>query len=98
VSLGLFPNDTAQVVTTASAVLMDTRNGYLYGYFETTERGIQLTNGWMTEQAVSDARKRTETRAFAKLVTGLQSTWEDVVKNFGSPTKVSAAQLKTSEK
>jgi hypothetical protein len=87
VTLGLSPNMTAQVVTTASAVLLDTRNGYLYGYSEASEHGIQLTNGWMTHQAVNDARKRTEGKAFAKLVDGLQGTWGDVVKRYAA-TKV----------
>ena len=55
VTLGLSPNMTAQIVTTASAVLMDTRNGYVYGFAEATEKGMQLTNGWMTQEAVGDA-------------------------------------------
>jgi hypothetical protein len=92
VTLGLSPNDTARVITTASAMLMDTRNGYLYGYAEATERGTQLTNGWMTGQAVNDVRKRTESKAFAKLVESLGGTWGNVVKNFGSAPKVEAAK------
>ena len=47
VTLGLSPNQTAQIVTTATAVLMDTRNGYIYGYSEATEHGFQLTNAWL---------------------------------------------------
>jgi hypothetical protein len=86
ITLGLSPNMTAQVVTTASAVLLDTRNGYLYGYCEATEHGSQLTNGWMTQAAVNDARKRTESRAFAKLVDGLQGTWKGVLNNAASPS------------
>ncbi len=87
VTLGLSPNMTAQIVTTESAVLMDTRNGYVYGYAEATEHGIQLTNGWMTEQAVNDSRKRTEAKAFKKLVDNLQQTWGGVVKELtAAPT------------
>lgn len=86
ISLGLFPNDTAQVVTTVSAVLMDTRNGYIYGYSEATEHGAQLTNGWMTEQAVADACKRTETAAFTKLTGSLATTWGEVVKTYSGPS------------
>ncbi|MDB5305152.1 MAG: putative lipoprotein [Phycisphaerales bacterium] len=82
VTLGLSPNQTAQVVTTASAVLMDTRNGYLYGYAEATEKGMQLSNSWTTEAAVDDARHRTESRAFGKLIVQLADTWPQVVKNF----------------
>lgn len=81
VTLGLSPNMTADVVTTASAVLLDTRNGYLYAYSEATEHGAQLTNGWMTDAAVQDARRRTESKAFSKLVDSLSGKWTDVVKN-----------------
>jgi len=90
ITLGLSPNMSAQVVTTASAVLMDTRNGYLYGYSEATEHGAQPANGWTSEAAVDAAVKRTETKAFGKLVDGLQETWGDVIKNFGGGAKVSA--------
>jgi hypothetical protein len=90
VTLGLSPNMSAQVVTTASAVLMDTRNGYLYGYSEATEHGVQPANGWTSEAAVDEVVKRTETKAFGKLIGGLLGTWGDVIKNFGSGPKVSA--------
>jgi len=92
-TLGLSPNMTAQVVSTASAVLMDTRNGYLYGYSEATEKGVQLTNGWMTEQAGDDARKRTETKVFAKLVDGLEGTWKGVVTTYAPTTKPATADV-----
>jgi hypothetical protein len=87
VTLGLSPDMTAQIVTTASAVLMDTRNGYVYGFAEATEHGIQLTNGWMTQEAVGDARKRTEAKAFESLVKNLKVTWIGVVKNLSAPVK-----------
>ena len=92
VTLGLSPNMSAQVVSTASAVLMDTRNGYLYGYSEATDHGVQLTNGWMTESAVEDAIKRTESRAFGKLTVDLQNTWGGVVKNFAVAPKMADVQ------
>ena len=91
VTLGLSPNQTAQVVSTASAVLIDTRNGYLYGYSESTEKGFQFTNAWTSESAVDDARKRTEARAFEKLAAGLDGTWAGIIKNYAHAEKVTAA-------
>jgi hypothetical protein len=85
VTLGLSPNQQAQVVCTASAVLMDTRNGYIYGVAEATDRGTQLTSAWTSSSAVDDARKRTETGAFEKLVGELERTWAGVVRNSASP-------------
>jgi hypothetical protein len=44
VSLGLSPNKQANVICTASALLMDTRNGYLYGEVSTdTKSGGDVT-------------------------------------------------------
>ena len=79
ITLGLSPNQQAQVVCTASAVLMDTRNGYIYGVAEATDRGTQLASAWTSESAVDDARRRTEAAAFVKLVGELERTWAAVV-------------------
>jgi hypothetical protein len=82
VTLGLSPNQHAKVVCTASALLMDTRNGYLYGVAEATDRGGQLASAWTSKSAVDDARRRTESKAFAKLVTELEKTWSGVVATY----------------
>jgi len=78
-TLGLFPRK-ARVVTTASAVLMDTRNGYIYGVAEATDRDDSLTTGWTSDHAVDATRRDTETRAFEKLVGELEKTWTMVLK------------------
>src|SRR5207248_2072656 len=46
VTLGISPNQKATIVSTASAVLMDTRNGYVYGVSEATARGSKLMGAW----------------------------------------------------
>jgi hypothetical protein len=92
-TLGLSPNQTAQVVSTASAVLMDTRNGYLYGFSESTEKGFQLTSAWTTQSAIEDARKRTESKAFEKLSQGMEGTWSTVIRNFAQGQKVSETDI-----
>jgi len=87
VTLGLSPNQQARVVTTASAVLMDTRNGYIYGVAEASEQGSQLASAWTSTSAVDDARRRTESQAFGKLVGELEKTWGRVVQAYGSGAK-----------
>lgn len=84
VTLGLSPNQQARLLCTASAVLMDTRNGYIYGVSEATERQSQLTNAWTSTTAVDEARRRTESAAFEKLVGQMEQTWTGVVKSIGS--------------
>jgi hypothetical protein len=91
VSLGLSPNQQARVVTTASAVLMDTRNGYVYGMAEATERNERLANGWTSEDAIDAARLKTESRAFEKLVGNLETTWKTVVARYAPPIGAPAA-------
>jgi hypothetical protein len=84
VTLGLSPNQQAKVVCTASALLMDTRNGYLYGLAEATDRQDQLASAWTSGAAVDQARRRTETKAFSKLVAELEKTWAGVVQTYAS--------------
>jgi hypothetical protein len=88
ITLGLSPNQVAHVSSTASAVLIDTRNGYVYGIAEATETQNQLASGWTSEAAVDQTRRRVESKAFGKLADNLQLTWTDVVSNL---THVEAA-------
>jgi hypothetical protein len=84
VTLGLSPNQQAKVVCTASALLMDTRNGYLYGIAEATDRQDQLASAWTSSAAVDQTRRRTESKAFSKLVSELEKTWAGVVQTYAS--------------
>lgn len=85
ITLGLSPNQQARVVCTASAVLMDTRNGYVYGIAEATARQNQLADAWTSDNAVDETRCRTESEAFVKLVDELQKTWTGVVRTMQTP-------------
>lgn len=93
VTLGVAPDRHISVVTTASAVIVDTRNGYLYGTAEATEKRNGLTNVWFSEAAIDGSRRDTETAAFEKLVGELETTWTGVVKQYaGAATTQPAAQ------
>jgi hypothetical protein len=83
VTLGLSPNKKAYVTTTSSAILLDTRSGYVYGGAEATAKSSQLANGWTSEDAVDDTRLRTEKESFEKMVADLEKTWPNVVKQYG---------------
>jgi hypothetical protein len=85
VTLGLSPNQQARVTTTASAVLMDTRNGYVYGLAEATDSYNRLASAWTNDDAVDAARIKTETAAFDKLVDELEKTWAGVVARYAKP-------------
>jgi hypothetical protein len=84
ITLGLSPNQVAHVLCTASAVLIDTRNGYVYGIAEATDQQNQLASGWTSDAAVDQTRKRVESKAFERLVTNLEATWKQIVANRAS--------------
>ena len=82
ISLGLSPNKQVRLTTTASAVLLDTRNGYIYGVAEATEHKDRLTNSWQDDVAVDETRRATESAAFEKLVGELETTWKGVAATY----------------
>ena len=85
-TLGLFPGKVARVVTTASAVLADTRNGYVYSVVEGTEKTNQVANAWTNRQAVEDARRRTESKAFDSMLGEFEKAWPQVVAQYANRT------------
>lgn len=82
VTLGIFPNDLARVWTIASAVLLDTRTGYVYALAEASDEQQQIANAWTNEDAIDQARRRAERKAFAKLIDELAAAWEGVVETY----------------
>jgi len=83
ITLGLAPTQATQVTTTASAVLFDTRNGYVYGLAEATASRKGLATAWNTKDAIDADRLKTEAEAFDKLVGNLETMWKGVVKEVG---------------
>lgn len=82
VTLGLSPNQQARIRTTASAMLMDTRNGYIYGVAEASEKDSRLTSGWTSTDAVDESRRIAEGKAFDKLVDEIAVMWTGVVQQY----------------
>jgi hypothetical protein len=82
ITLGLFPNEEARVTSTASAALLDTRNGYVYALAEASAKTEQLANAWTSREAADEARVRAEKEAFSKLVGELERAWGGVVANY----------------
>lgn len=79
ITLGLFPSKEARVTCTASAALIDTRNGYVYALAEASAEEDQLANFWTSEEAVDQSRRRAERNAFKALLDELAATWINVV-------------------
>jgi hypothetical protein len=79
ITLGLSPTRHINVSTTVSALLLDTRTGYIYTTYEATERESMLTTSWGSTDAADAARLRTERKAFAGLVDSFVSSWPQLL-------------------
>lgn len=78
-TLGLSWHRQAKVATTASALLMDARTGYVYGTAEATEKQTQPANLWTSADAVDQSRRKTERAAFVKLIDEFEKFWPWVI-------------------
>lgn len=75
ITLGLSPTRKIRATTTASALLMDTRTGYVYSAYETTESQEIQSNSWASKDSADLARRVTEKHAFNKLVHEFADSW-----------------------
>jgi hypothetical protein len=82
ITLGLSPTRKITAMTTASALLVDTRTGYIYSAYETTEREATLATSWNTSDTADEARRATEKRAFAKLVDEFSASWPKLLERY----------------
>ena len=83
ITLGFLPGKEARVVTTASAVLMGTHNGYIYATAEATAESSHRANTWTNERKVDEARHATEREAVGELVDSFVAVWPGVVGHYG---------------
>ncbi|HNS54009.1 MAG TPA: hypothetical protein PKH25_04475 [Syntrophales bacterium] len=79
ITLGLSPTRKISAVTTASALLMDTRTGYIYSAYEVTEKVQTLATSWGSRDSADEARRQTEQEAFRKLIDEFIATWPTVL-------------------
>jgi hypothetical protein len=79
VSLGILRDRETVVTTTASAIFVDVRSGFIYGTAEGTAIESKKTNAWGTTNAVDQGRLITEKSAFDQLMTELGITWQGIV-------------------
>jgi hypothetical protein len=75
ITLGLSPTRKISAVTTCSALLMDTRTGYIYSAYEATERKQALATSWGSSDTADEMRRTVEQAAFKELVDDLAASW-----------------------
>lgn len=79
-SLGLLRDRETVVYTTASAILVDVRTGFVYGVAESTASERQPSSVWTNERTADQARLRTERDAFDGLFGELDRTWQSIAR------------------
>ena len=79
VTLGLSPTRKVFVRVAATALLIDTRTGFVYAAIESNEKRDLRTNVWESNQTADRARRDAEQAAFKKLVGEFEKAWPKVV-------------------
>ncbi len=82
-ALGLLPNQKITVNSTASAVLLDTQSGYVYGVAESSAQTGENTNVWRGKDGVDALQDQAETLAFDRLVDEIGRMWTRVYNEHG---------------
>lgn len=78
ITLGLSPTQSYRVTSSAFAILMDTRTGYLYGAVEEQSADSGLATGWGKSDAMDRTRLNTERKALDKLISSFEKLWSRV--------------------
>jgi hypothetical protein len=79
VTLGLSPTRQVFVHVAASALLMDTRTGFIYAALEANEKRKVTTNAWESRETADRARRDAEKTAFKGLVGEFEKNWPQIV-------------------
>jgi hypothetical protein len=75
ITLGLSPTRKISVTSTVSALLIDTRTGYIYSAYEVTTKAGTLATSWGSRDAADQSRQQSEREAFSKLIGEFVSVW-----------------------
>ena len=77
-SLGLAPNTHYKIQSSASAVLIDTKTGFVYGALEEDADRSGLTISWGSSDVIDAARKKAEREALDKLLANFGPFWDRI--------------------
>lgn len=90
-TLGIIPSGVHEVRSTASAVLLDVRTGYVYGVAESTASKETLASWLWSGKGVETRRREAESRAFTALVGEVETLWDGVLTAHAPPTEIRTA-------
>lgn len=78
-SLGILPMQKVSVHVTVSALVIDTRTGFIYAALEANEKRQLRSNTWESEESADRARRDAEKAAFKSLVGEFDKNWPKIV-------------------
>lgn len=81
-TLGILPSYEARIASVASAVLVDTRTGFVYGAAEGAGESSRLTSAWSQGRASRRAQDRADRAALEDLMGNIQPMWLGVVERW----------------
>jgi hypothetical protein len=79
VTLGLSPTRQVFVHVAASAVLIDTRTGFIYAALDANEQRKVRSNAWESRETADRARRDAEKAAFKGLLGEFEKSWPQIV-------------------
>jgi hypothetical protein len=82
ISLGLVPDRDAYITSTASALFIDVRTGFVYGVAEATSKTSGLTNIWSSSSTIDKKRVEAEQAAFDLLLAQATTTWAGIANQY----------------
>ncbi len=83
ITLGLSPTRKFRVSTTVSALLLDTRTGYIYAAYDTTHKAEARSTSWSTGDTADETRRDNERQAFGQLMDEVEKTWPKLLAQYG---------------
>jgi hypothetical protein len=81
-TLGLLSSKTGSIRSTASAVLIDTQTGFLYGAADAAAEVEAHTSAWSSPVRTDEFRREAETAAFRAMIGEFARIWERVLAEF----------------
>lgn len=79
ITLGLSPTRRVFVRVAASALLIDTRRGFIYAALEANEKRQVTTNAWESRETADRARRDAEKVAFKSLLSEFEKNWPQII-------------------
>jgi hypothetical protein len=77
-----------EIAATASALIVDVRTGFVYGFSRFTSRRASSTRSWKNVEALEAARREIEREAFEGVLRASRRKWERAIMHYAGGRRV----------